>query len=240
MLKKIFAVLLCLYFFTNGFSQTRVCLLPALHGLHKANPRYSYDSLRAIIGSIQPDVIAVEIRPEDISADTAYLKRNYPFEMWMMRYWFPLAALEGFDWLGAELEGKPVPDRYWKEQSGIKSLERSLDADTVYASRLAPCQAFVEERLAILKTQSLPAILQSRDAALVKAYYDCLDIGLKESRYAALTGFYTERNKRMSGRLGALIRKHPNKTIVVLTGDDHYPFLRDYLLKQGIALLQPY
>lgn len=240
MFRKIPVAVLCLHFFTASFSQTSVCLIPTLHGLHKTNNQYSYDSLKAIVARIQPDVIAVEIRPEDIGSDTAYLKKNYPLEMWMMRYWFPAAAPGGFDWLGTELEGNSIPDRYWKEQSAIKELERSLDADSLYSSRLARCQTYVQERLAILKDHSLQAILQSRDAALTCAYYNCLDRQLQGSKYAELTKFYTERNKRMSERMSTLLKLHPNKTMVVLTGDDHYPYLLEYLQKQKIVLISPY
>jgi hypothetical protein len=240
MLKKNFLTILCLYFFATGFTQTKVCLIHALHGLHKTNNQYSYDSLKAIITRMHPDVIAVEIRAEDVASDTAYLKKNYPYEMWMMQYWFPSATIEGFDWLGTELEGKAIPDRYWKDQSKVKTLERLLDGDSVYSSKANQCQTHVDERMTILKNNSLQNILQSKDASLTKAYYNCLDLQLQGSDYAELTRFYTARNEKMQERLSALVEKYPNKTIVVLTGDDHYPYLLEHLQKQNIVLVQPY
>lgn len=238
MFRKIFTIgLLCC--FATGFSQSKLCLLPTLHGLHKSNSQYSYDSLRAVITRMHPEVIAVEMRAEDLASDTAYLKKNYPYEMWMARYWFPSATLEGFDWLGTGLEGKSIPDRYWKDRSAIKALERLLDADSSYSSGVNRCQTYTDERMAILKSSALRDILLSHDAALIKAYYDCLDRELQGSRYAALTGFYAERNRKMQERLSALIKKHPGKTIVVLTGDDHYPYLLEFLQKQDLVLVQP-
>jgi glutamine amidotransferase-like uncharacterized protein len=63
---------------------------------------------------------------------------------------------------------------------------------------------------------------------------------LQGSDYAELTNFYAERNKKMQERLSAIIKKYPGKTIVVLTGDDHYPYLMEYLRKQNVVLAKPY
>ena len=223
----------------TAFSQSKVYILPVLHGLHKTNPQYTYDSIQAIVGRLKPDVIAVEMRAEDIGTDTAYLKQNYPYEMWMMPYWFPSATIAGFDWLGPELEGKPIPPRYWKDHSRIKALQRLLDTDTVYANKLAACRLYEDERLRILETSSLKAILRSNGAILVKEYYNCLDQQLQGSDYEELTRFYHERNRRIQQNVLGLVQRHAGKTIVVLTGDDHYPYLREYLLRQKLSLAQP-
>ena len=222
----------------TAFSQTKVYIAPVLHGMHQTNYNYSYDSIRAIVQRLNPDVIAVEIRPEDIGTDTAYLKQNYPYEMWMMPYWFPAANIAGFDWLGTELEGEPIPARYWKDHSRIKALQRLLGTDSVYQAKLAACQRYEDERLAILQAGSLKTILQSNNYVLIKEYYNCLDQQLRGSEYEELTRFYHERNKRIQQNVLQLAQDHKGKTIVVLTGDDHYPYLREYLLKQGVSLSQ--
>lgn len=223
----------------TAFSQSRIYILPVLHGLHKTNPQYTYDSLQAIVRRLNPDVIAVEIRAEDMGADTAYLKQNYPYEMWMMPYWFPSATIAGFDWLGPELAGKPIPPRYWKDHSRIKALQRLLDTDTLYQNKLAACQLYEDERFRILETGSLKTILQSNDAILIKEYYNCLDQQLRGSDYEELTRFYDTRNRHIQQNVLQLARRHAGKTIVVLTGDDHYPYLREYLLRQKLSLAQP-
>jgi hypothetical protein len=240
MIKHFFITLLFLSFLTTGFAQSKVYLIPTLHGLHKTNSQYTYGSLQAIIGKIKPDVIAVEMRAEDVASDTSYLKKNYPYEMWMAGYWFASSVIEGFDWLGNDLEGKPIPGRYWKDQSRIKALERLLDGDSLYSTRLSRCQTYVDERMNILKNNSLKNILRSSDAILTKVYYDCMNLQLQGSDYAELTNFYAERNKKMQERLSAIIKKYPGKTIVVLTGDDHYPYLMEYLRKQNVVLAKPY
>jgi hypothetical protein len=223
----------------TAFSQSKVYIIPVLHGMHQTNPQYTYDSIQAMVRRLNPDVIAVEIRAEDIGTDTAYLKQNYPYEMWMMPYWFPAVAIAGFDWLGQELEGKPIPPRYWKDHSRIKALQRLLDTDTVYTNKLAACRLYEEERLRILETASLKTILQSNDYILIKEYYNCLNQQLRGSDYEELPRFYNERNRHIQQNVQELARRHAGKTIVVLTGDDHYPYLREYLLRQKLSLAQP-
>lgn len=236
MKQKKFLTVVALFLTITAFAQGRVYLIPVLHGLHQTNPEYTYDSVQAIVARLKPDVIAVEIRAEDLASDTAYLKQNYPLEMWMMRYWFPSVTIAGFDWLGTELEGKAIPDRYWKDHSRIKALQALLKTDTVYSRRLQACQLYTDQRLDILERRSLKGILQSNNTILVKEYYNCLDQHLKGSEYEELTRFYHTRNARIQRNVAALAEAHKGKTIVVLTGDDHYPYLREYLQKQKVSL----
>lgn len=209
--------------------QTKISLIPTIHSLHKNNSLYNYDSVRAIVSRLKPDVIVVELRAMDISSDTNYLKKNYPYEMWMMRYWFPKKTIEGYDWLGEDLEGKPIPEKYWQEQSTIKKLERQLEQDSIYSKRFDACRHYAGQRLPLLKNKSLPEILKSSDSELIRNYYDCMKEQLNRSLYKELPDFYSERNRQMESGLSTIIKKHRGKTIVVLTGDDHYPCLLDYL-----------
>ena len=221
------------------FAQTKVYLVPALHSLHKVNRQYTYDSVQAVIQRIRPNVIAVEIRPEDINTDTSYLQQNYPYEMWMMRYWFPAVQVAGFDWLGNDIAGKPIPPNYWKYTSLIKQLQRNLEADSAMKAKLNRCKNYTDDRMVILENSSLKGIYNSNDAILVKAYYDCLNLQLQNTQYDTLSQFYEKRNKMLQENIGRLVQQYPGKTIVVLTGDDHYPYIREYLQRQKVALPLP-
>jgi hypothetical protein len=236
--KKTLLLIIASFLLATAISQ-KVYLIPALHGLHKTNQQYTYEHLKAVIENINPDVIAVEIRSEDINSDSIYLKKNYPYEMWMMRYWFPTAAIEGFDWLGAELEGKVIPDRYWQDQSVIKALQSKLQIDSFYTAKLKSCAIYTKERMKNLQNSSLKVILQSNEFILVKEYYNCLNLQLQNSDYEELPRFYASRNKKMQEALSELMKKHAGKTIVVITGADHYPYLQEDLRKQKVTVLQP-
>lgn len=217
-------------------AQTRVYLVPVLHTMHKANYFYPYDSVKAVVARTGADVVAVEIRPEDIAKDTNYLKANYPFEMWMMPHWFAQKTVEGFDWLGIDIVGKEIPSGYGQDGSGIKKLQERLERDTFYTARLKSCKLYADERLKLLSSQSLKTILSSNDAILTKEYYNCLEQHLRGSDYADLTQFYTQRNQKMMSNLDAIMRRHEGKTIVVITGTDRYPYLLDHLKKNRVQI----
>jgi hypothetical protein len=204
-------------------------MIPALHGLHKVNKSYSYDSVKAIIARFSPDIIAVEIRAEDIDSDSTYLLNNYPLEMVMMKYWFPRCNVVGFDWLGTDLEGRPIPHDYWTSKSKIKQLERALDKDTLYSKITKECSARFEERMAILKTASYSQLIASPDAQISKMYYSCLAEKLKHTPYQPLTDFYETRNQKILANIRMIYRKNTAKRILVITGDDHYIYMKDKL-----------
>ena len=240
-MKKYISLIVSLWLYTAAAiaQPTKVYLIPTLHGLHQQNTRYTYDSLQSILQRLQPDVLTVEIRPEDITADTAYLKQNYPYEMWMSRYWLPNAVYAGMDWLGEDIAGKPIPENYWKYQSRIRQLQRNLNADSAFAEKLSRCQSYTDERLRLLKNNTLKGIYQSNDAILIKAYYDCLNLQLQNTKYEEVVQFYDERNKKLEENVSAVINQYPGKTIAIVTGDDHYPYIKEYLQKKKVVVLQP-
>ncbi len=221
-LVAVYALFLC----NNIVSaQQNIVLIPTIHQLHNLNPKYNYDSLRALVSDFNPSVIAVEIRNEDMKCDTDYLKRNYPQEMWRMRYWFPNATIIGFDWLGADIEGRLIPENYWKEQSEIKKWEKLLNVDTFWNSKTEECDRFTKQRIVLLQSLSLSQLLKSNDSALTVGYYNCLGEKLIGSVHYRILDFYNLRNKQMAGNLEKIIRRYPGKRLMILTGDDHYPFL---------------
>lgn len=209
--------------------QPNVYLIPTLHGLHSTNKNYSYDSLKKIVSRLNPDIIAVEIRPEDIDQDTNYLGKNYPLEMRMMKYWFPSAKVVGFDWLGSDIEGRLIPPNYWKEISAIKKFEKALHEDSFFNKKVSACDTFSNQRLLLLQTLSLPGILSSKDALLTTQYYQCLADMLKGSIHERVLNFYNLRNEKIYGNIKKKIRKNKKKRIVILTGDDHFVYLKNKL-----------
>ncbi len=220
------------------FAQAKVLLLPVLHGLHKTNTSYNYDSLKNLVSRFEPQIVAVEMRQYDLGADTLYLSKNYPREMWMARYWFPGARIEGYDWLGPDLEGQSIPAGYWRTQSPGKLLERQLDSDSVYSGKLSGCNLIVEERLPVLSNGSVNDIIQN-DTTLVRKYYDCLAVQLNGSSYETLNQFYVKRNQMMAAHISQLVNKNPGTRMVILTGADHYPYLLDHLRRLNVVLLHP-
>ncbi|MGE5520523.1 MAG: DUF5694 domain-containing protein [Candidatus Dadabacteria bacterium] len=218
----------------SGYTQSKVYFLPTLHGIHGVNKQYSFRNLREVIQQLNPSVIAVEIRPEDVDSDSAYIKQNYPAEMWIMRYWFPSAKIRGFDWLGQDIERKPIPANYWKEISPIKQWEKALENDSVYTKKLSTCDTFSNERMSLLKTLSLKELLQSKDEQLTNNFYACLREKLQNTPHQRVVDFYDERNSKILSNINRIISENKGKTIVILIGDDHYQVLRHAFVNDAV------
>lgn len=229
MFRKSLSISFCFLILTASCNRYfgRVYFIPTIHGLHKANNKFNYDSLKQIVSSLDPDIIAVEIRSEDIKQDSVYLSKNYPYEMRMMKFWFPKAKILGFDWLGNDIEGKLIPANYWSEISSIKKYEKELNADSLFTKLTSECDTFTHQRLEIIKNYSLKDILESNDAVLTKHFYSCLDEKLKGSVHERVLQFYDLRNSKMSENIQRIIAENKNKRIVILSGDDHFVFLKD-------------
>ena len=218
---------------------TQVMVLASMHGLHRTSRTYSYDDLYGVVRDFHPDLVGVEIRPEDLHADGAYLEKNYPSEMIELgRVWGPRAF--GFDWLGDDLAGRPIPDGYWAEQSSIKRLERALDADPARKdARLAGIQA---REHTLLATATAASLNDGRYDCLNTAYYDAFKASVAGTPYAPIADFYAARDRRIDANVVAAIKANPGKRVVLVTGADHRGFLVAALKKafgRSIRLVPP-
>lgn len=120
---KSFLLVLCFFLtYLQLYSQinsTEVLVLSTLHKGHLSNPNYSYDSISQIIQNFDPDVLGVEIHAEDVKLDKDYLSKFYPLEMHQYLFQTDSISYYGFDWLGEEIEGVPMPEIFFPEISSI-------------------------------------------------------------------------------------------------------------------------
>lgn len=219
----------------SGQEGVEIFIVPALHHIHRVNQNYSYDSIRTVVKNLYPDVILVEIRAEDIGRDTSYLKRNYPLEMWGMKLWFPNRIILGFDWLGKEIEGKSLPENYWKEQAEIKKWEKILEKDSSMTGKLLECETYIAERIPTLKEGNYSELINGNDEKLTLQYYQCLERKLFGSPHARVSEFYKLRNINMANNIIKAVAAKGKGRYVVVTGADHVPFIKMYLFKNGLG-----
>lgn len=205
---------------------SEVMVVATMHGLHAKSPLYSYDTLYALLKKVNPDFVGVEIRAEDMGRDRVYLSKNYPAEMIEAEeQWGPRAF--GFDWLGDEIAGAPVPVDWWAKDSPVKRLERELDADPAFKSeRLDATQA---AEIKILNTASPASLNDGRYDALNDEYYGLFATLVNGSKYQLVSDFYRERDRRIDMNIGAMIKAHLGARFVILTGADHRSALVRYL-----------
>ena len=132
------AVLFVISSFTNPiFAQkTEVLVLPTIHGGHKKNVNYNFEHVRRIIQNFKPDIIAVEIRPEDMNRDTTYLNPLYNPEMILFKNEFPEAVKAGIDFMGSDFEGKPRPPNFMKETLGEFGKFRAMNQKIMLSPQL--------------------------------------------------------------------------------------------------------
>lgn len=222
---------LLIYQLISGISQEKkseVVIISTIHGAHKTNPNYSYDSLYKFIDKFNPDVIGVEIRNEDIDSSFTYLKNNYPYEMYACIKKYPSKNVLGFDWLGKELEGKAIPENYWKDISAIKKLQQKLNTDSTILKKLSILDIIKEEKNKLALNASLPELNDGRYDLINHIYYEQLKALLQATVYLSLSDFYQQRDEHIAQNILEIIKKNKGKRMIFLIGADH----RDYTLKK--------
>ena len=226
-------IILFLSIFASSFGicqkqMTEVIICSTIHGAHRINPNYSYDTLFAFIEKYNPDIIGVEIRKEDIDSSSTYLKNNYPFEMYECIKKYPNKEVLGFDWLGSDIEGKAIPENYWREISTIKKTERKLNQDSTMLKKLSILEIIVEEKNKLGQNASLSEMSDGRYDIINSIYYKQLAELLQNTEYEILSDFYQKRDEQIALNIIEIIKSNIGEKMIFLIGADH----RDYTLKK--------
>jgi pheromone shutdown protein TraB len=195
-----------------------VIVIGTIHGRHRTNVKYSYDVLYRWIERLGPDLVGVEIRPEDLAADQGYLRANYPKEMVDLLDTYRGRAF-GIDWLGRDLEGRGIPDKWWTELSPLKRLEREMDADESFSSPVA--EDLDRRRLNLLEAATPESLSDGRFDELTKQHNVALRALYQNSKYATVIAFHDERDFHLAKNVSDAVRANPGKRIIVVTGASH-------------------
>lgn len=220
-----------IYPFLSGIAQSgksEILIITTIHGAHKINPNYTYDSLFAFIEKYNPEIVGVEVRNEDMDSSVSYLKANYPYEMYDCISRFSLKKVVGFDWLGDDLAGRAIPTNYWKESSDIKRLQQKLSADSAMLKRLSVLDIIKKEKNKLALTASLQELNDGRYDLINRIYYEQLELLLKETEFIVLSDFYKKRDEMIARNIIELIKNNFGKKMIFLLGADH----RDYTLRK--------
>ncbi|MBK0403740.1 hypothetical protein I5M27_12135 [Adhaeribacter sp. BT258] len=202
-----------------------VQVLATVHKFHLSNPNYPYAKVTQQIQKFGPDIIAIEIRPEDLQEDTTYLKQFYPLEMRQVLKDFPREKVRGLDWYGEEMRGKKMPADVFKneqtELGKIKKLEREMNRDSLLQPRLIPLAELSKQQVELAKTAS-PAILNNGQYDdITRTFYEVLDEAVKGTRYETYTQFNRRRDEIITENIVKLVQNNPGKRILVLLGANH-------------------
>ncbi len=229
MSKILGAALILLVSFTSTRADelpTRVTVIATIHGLHSRSVGYSYEALYALLNKLKPDFVGVEIRQEDLGRDSGYLASMYPKEMIDTAKAYGTRVF-GFDWLGDDVAGRPVPSDWWAKGSPIKKLERALDGDPSYKDE--QLEAISVDEKALHSSATPAGMNDGRYDLLNDAYYARMAFDYAGTPYELLPRFYAERDFQIAINISAAIKAHPGANIVVLTGADHRSALLKHL-----------
>ncbi|MCT2558074.1 hypothetical protein N0B51_03670 [Tsuneonella sp. YG55] len=214
--------------------QAEVMVVATLHSGHRANPRYSYEDLYAIVRAFAPHAIGIEMRDEDLGREAGYLAANYPLEMRTLARQYPNITV-GIDWLGTDLDGRPIPQGYWRDQSVIKRLERELDADKAVVA--ADADVARAAQMEILGAATSSSLNDGRYDEATREYYAALSKALKGTQFAPLSAFYAERDRRIAANAAAIVASCIEEArvacrVALVVGADHRAAVIDSLAER--------
>ena len=132
------------------------------------------------------------------------------------------------DLLGEDIEGKSIPQNYWKDKSVVKKIERELYQDSVMQTKQSMLDSIVEEKNTIALNASLSKLNTGRYDTINSIYYERLTELLKNTKYAVVSDFYRQRDEHIALNIIKIIRNNPGKKMIFLVGADH----RSYSLKR--------
>lgn len=203
----------------------QVIVLVTLHRMHETVPGYSFDRLGQIIEQLKPDVLCVELQPEDLTArPDESTKREYPKVIY------------------------PLIDRYHYQVYALEPAEPTYSA--IIKPYVAGAQIFQKEQPAMASafdqySKGLYAGLTAywTSPARVNDATTDAQFTAKHALQQAMMGA-AERTgwQRWNGEFLATItraaRENPGKRIVVTVGAEHGYWLRDHLADvSGVKLL---
>lgn len=227
---KIFlpAILLTLNCLNPLFAQkTELLILPTIHGGHYKNVNYNFEHVRHIIQNFKPDIIALEIRQEDLNQDTAYLNRFYNPEMILFKNSFPEAQKAGIDNMGADRTGKPLPLNLAQDTLGdwgkflLTNKRLMRDSAIIKARTSSGMVAIKAKQGKMMGTLRASQLMDGAYDLLTEEYTNTQTRILEHTPYAYFNKFNVWRDTEIAKNIKAIALKNPGKRIIVLTGANH-------------------
>lgn len=224
------ALFICLTSNQLFAQKTQVLLLPTIHNAHETNSRYTYQHLLKIVENFKPDIIAIEIRPEDMGQkDSVYLKTFYRPDMIMMMTKFPAIPKVGIDFLGIDQVGKTLSLNYRRDTTTANAkagaISRAISRDPEFAAiyKTAGWQELENKRLALIASASAQELIDGPFDSYSNKMAALLDsLRALKPQYAGFQASSTYRDQRLADNVKDVILRNPGKRIVALSGVNHH------------------
>jgi hypothetical protein len=243
---KYFPLLVFVFIFFVSCEQdqkTQVLVLPAIHGAHEINENYTYADLLELVTAFNPNVIGVEIRPEDFQMESDSLDLFYPLEMIMVRDSFP-GIVRGIDYYSEETRSIRVSREMFSDTTSemyrIKRLMQDMRLDSAFVVKYqrTDLPKIQEKQREIALTYSAEELLKGEYDSITGRQYQIEDSLLNNSLYAAYPVFNNQRDLQITLNALELVEEHPGNKVLILVGANHRNRLIDSLKSREVKLVE--
>ncbi len=212
---------------------TQALVVGTIHDRHARNENYSYADVVHILATYDPDLICVEIRPQDFRREP-YLK-----EMMLATVW------------GLSHGKKVAPIDWWEDTPNDREIREKLEKQPEYIEK--------EKQLQLLRTQSAviagfektygPSDQEDQWGAHLGYRFwngkDYNDLCAEEYRLSMqvygdspINLHYLSRNNHMMELISSAMRENSSRRVIVLTGSEHKHFFdREFRKKTEVETL---
>ncbi|WP_029038346.1 hypothetical protein [Salinimicrobium xinjiangense] len=234
-------LLLILVSCENG-EKTQVLVLPTIHGAHETNENYTYGDLLELVKAYDPDVIGVEIRPEDFDMESDSLDLFYPLEMIMVRDSFP-GMVRGIDYYSESTKNMRVSREMFSDTTSemyrIKRIMQDMRLDSAFVAKYEATDLpkIQEKQREIALTYSAEELLKGEYDSITGRQYKIEDSLFNNSLYAAYPVFNNQRDLQITLKALELVEEYPGNKILILVGANHRNRLMDSLEKREVHVV---
>ena len=212
-----------LLLFNNLQKKTEVLVIGTLHHNHLNNANYSYEHIVQAIAAYNPDVICVEIRPEE------FRNERYLLEMMMATIY------------GLKRSKKVYPIDWWEENT--RALQRELSKKQEYQKKQSIVKSLEAENKIIQNFNEKYPNIWNKPKDYSYTFWNGEEFNnyINESYKISIQVFgdspinlnYLTRNQNMLNHINKAIGENKGKKIVILTGIEHKHFFDNALSKQS-------
>lgn len=184
-------------------SDNRVLVIGALHDLHGREPAFGYDRLRAAIVDFAPDVLVLEVRPDELAERKATPGRpEYPAVIW------PLLAHMKVETVAMEPGGEDFKAITGEAGAAFETLKRRNPGGAAALSRLDTAAQDI-----LLVYWQRAGQVQDETTAALAAGVQAAQFALAGPAFAAAQ---TRWENYMSGQVLHAMRSHPGGRVMVI------------------------
>lgn len=181
----------------------RVVVVGALHGLHDREPAFDYERLRSAIVDFRPDVLVLEVRPDELAEKKPTPGRpEYPAVIW------PLLAQMQVDTVAMEPGGDLFKEIAGQSGAAFAALKQRNPAGAAALIRLDEATD-----AALLAYWQQPGQVQDEKTAAMAD-------GLRSAQLALVGPDFAAAQARWDGYMASQARKavrdHPGKRVMVV------------------------